>query len=447
MPRAARPEAWRRLNPSPVPTSSEGVLTGGQTDSGWRGQVATFAVLGGTTFNLFLCFVQTRIMGVSDAHVMLAELILIASAFLAALSRRVDMYLLSALFISYMILLFALRGAIDLKALRDILIPIAFYFLGSAVQNARLADRLVTITILIALVVGLFEYLFLETYLDYFNVLGYFISRGTVTLEESFGATRGLFISGLRPEPRTLLPFLGQHRVSGVFLEPVSAGNFGAIIYAWALFRPAMRLRYFVIAAALTTIVLADARFGFFTCILVTLMLPFYRLVPRLVWAIMPFLMLTSVAVYGLATGADGGANDIAGRFSVTATLLTKLDFAVIIGAQTTDQFTADSGLAYTLTKFGIVGFVFLWAAFAYAPIKDRRAWTFHSMVMIYLLLLMLISNSFFSIKTAALVWFLVGTAGAVDWSRLSGEQTRPKPSNSLSVPRRGRSQQLRKNL
>ncbi len=38
-------------------------------------------------------------------------------------------------------------------------------------------------------------------------------------------------------------------------------------------------------------------------------------------------------------------------------------------------------------------------------------------MMVVYLLLLMLISNSFYSFKTAALMWFLIGTADAVDWN------------------------------
>ena len=408
-----------------------------------RRQLATIAVLGGLTFNAVLCFLNTNVMAVRESHVMLFEMALIGCAFLAALGRRIDFYLVSAFFLSYMLLLFALRGAVDLKAVRDVLIPIGFYFMGTQVRDTRLADRLVTISIAIVLVFGLFEYFLTELYLDFFNVLGYFIARGSLTLEETFGATRGLFISGLRPEPRTLLSFLGQHRVSSVFLEPVSAGNFGAIVFAWALFRTDMRFRYGVMAAAMTTVVLADARFGFYTCILMTLMLPFYRLVARPVWLILPFLLLVLIAIYGLATGTDGGANDIAGRFQVTAAILTRLDLPVILGIATTNEFTADSGLAYTLTKFGLFGFIALWAALVFAPFKDAKAWAFHSMVMIYLLLLMIISNSFFSIKTAALLWFILGTAHWVDWSSLS-RRALPAAAREPTVTDRSRPLQRR---
>ncbi|MBB4010653.1 hypothetical protein [Allorhizobium taibaishanense] len=379
--------------------------------------VASFAVIGGLLLNLFLCFVNTRIMPVSDTHVMLGEMTMLGSAFLLAVDRRPGLYLTLLLFVSYMLMIFALRGALDLKALRDVFIPVGFYFMGKRVARVGLADRLVIVCGLIVLVVALYEYLALESYLDYFNVLGYYIARGTVTLQESFGQTRGLFISGLRPEPRTLLPFLGQHRVSSVFLEPVSAGNFGVILFAWALFRPTMPWRLIVIAMALTGIVLADARFGFFTCVVITGLLPVYRFIPKTVWLVAPFILLAVIAAYGLIVGAEGGANDVSGRLKVTAAILNHLDLQVVLGSKTTDQFTADSGISYTLTNFGLFGFVGLWAAFVLSPMQDAKAWAFRGMMVVYLLLLMLISNSFYSIKTAALMWFLIGTADAVDWT------------------------------
>lgn len=377
--------------------------------------VAFAAVIAGLVFNALLCLANTRFMAVSDRHVIMAEMAIVGAAFLAAMTRRATLYLLVGVFVSYMALLFMLRGGqVDLKAVRDILVPIAFYFTASRIADQSLADRLVLCSGLIVVGFGLFEYLMVDTFLDYFNVIGYYLARGSVTLEQVFGETRGLFISGQRPEPRTILPLLGQHRVSSVFLEPVSMGNFAVLIYAWALYRGrAFAGRWLVFACALATIALADARFGLYTCILITLLYPFYSILPRLVWTLLPFLLLSVLALYGLTSGSSGGPNDLAGRFAVTAHILAQLDLGVVLGIQTTDQFTADSGLAYSLTAFGILGFAALWATFVHAPLSQARAWRFQSMMIVYLLLLMQISDSFYSIKTAALMWFLVGTAGA----------------------------------
>jgi putative polymerase len=375
---------------------------------------AIASVLGGLTFNLFLCFVNTRVMPVTDSHVVLAEMAVTGTAFLAALDRRAGLYLFLAIFVTYMFFMFTLRHENDIKSLRDVLNPVIFFVLGTRVKDIRLADSLALISALIVLFFALFEYFLLPIYLDWFNVLGYYISRGTVTLKESYGATKGLFISGNRPEARTLLPFLGQQRVSSVFLEPVSMGNFGVILYAWGLFRSQYRHRWLLIVIALGLVTLADARFGFFTCIVITLLNPLFRFIPKPVWIVMPFLLLSLFAAYGIISGTSGGANDVSGRFAVTANLVTNLPVGVVLGYEATNQFTADSGFAYTLTKFGILGFIGLWSALVLLPCKDPRAWQFHSMMIIYLLLIMTISNSFYSVKTAALMFFMMGTATAV---------------------------------
>jgi putative polymerase len=376
---------------------------------------AIASVMGGLSFNLFLCFVNTRIMPVRDSHVMLMEMMIIGTALLVAMDRRAGLYMFLGIFVSYMLLLFTMRGENDLKAVRDVLIPVIFYAMGSRLRDLKLADTLAIWSAIVVLFFALFEYFALDTYLEWFNVLGYYISKGTVTLTESYGVTKGLFISGSRPEPRTILSFLGQHRVSSVFLEPVSMGNFGVILFSWAMFRRGWSWRWFMFASALAMVVLADARFGLFTCILIVLLAPFFKLLPRTVWLVMPFLLLAVIGAYGLATGTGGGPNDLAGRISVTAHILTQLSLPVVLGVEATTRFTADSGLAYTLTKFGLFGFIGLWAVFVFMPFRSARAWEFHSMMIVYLLLIMVISNSFFSIKTGALMWFLAGTASAID--------------------------------
>lgn len=401
--------------------------------SGFMRFCAVAAVVGGLTFNFFLCFVNTRVMAVRDSHVMLMELACIGAAFLVAADRRAGLYLVLGIFTTYMLFLFTLRGQNDLKALRDIFIPVVFFAMGSRLRDINLADRLAIFSVIIVLGFAAFEYFALDVYLEWFNVLGYYISRGTVTLADSFGATKGLFISGNRPEPRSILPFLGQHRVSSVFLEPVSMGNFGAIIFAWAMFRRGWAGRWFLFPAAIIITISADARFGLFTCILMAVLTPFFRIIPRTVWLVMPIFFLAVIGAYGLATGTQGGDNSFSGRIEATAAIISKLPVGVVLGIETADAFTADSGMAYTLTKFGLIGFVALWALFVFQPLRSARAWNLHSMMILYVVLIMVISNSFFSIKTAALMWFMTGTAAAVNLPRVRSlwDMLAPQPPSS----------------
>ena len=391
--------------------------------------LAILAVFGSLLNNTFLCFVNTRMFAVRDSHVMLGELICIACALIVALDRKIGLYMSFGVFFGYMLVLFAFRQVFDPKPVRDILVPFAFYFAGLRIASPRLADFLVAAAAIFVVAFGLFEYFDVDTYLNYFNVLGYYLARGSLTLTDTFGHTKGLFISGVRAEPRTIFPFLGLHRVSSIFLEPVSTGNFGVIVYAWALFRKEMRLRWVTFACALTMICLADARFGLYSCIVMTMLRPFFQIIPRTVWVILPFLFLALLTIYGLVSGTHGGPNDISGRMNVTAHLITQLGLPVVLGVEMTDKFTADSGLAYSLTQFGIVGFIGLWALFVFAPGRTARAWNFHSMAIIYFLLLMLISNSGYSLKTGGLLWFILGVANSVT----SWDEADQKPAQDLS--------------
>jgi putative polymerase len=48
-------------------------------------------------------------------------------------------------------------------------------------------------------------------------------------------------------------------------------------------------------------------------------------------------------------------------------------------------------------------------------------------MVIVYMLLLMLISDSFYSIKTAALMWFILGSSNAFDHGKELAERLAAK--------------------
>jgi putative polymerase len=72
--------------------------------------------------------------------------------------------------------------------------------------------------------------------------------------------------------------------------------------------------------------------------------------------------------------------------------------------------YAGDSGYGYVLVKVGLVGLAAIWALFTYAPVFDEDAWRFKLFIVFYIVFLLTISASLFSIKTAALLWFLYGT-------------------------------------
>jgi putative polymerase len=326
---------------------------------------------------------------------------------------------LSLYFFSVMLV----RSDFDPKIIHDFLIPFVFFFLGYYLGSAWSCDRLVTVLILLALGGALFEWLALNTYLHYFDVIRYYIARGSESeLQVDSGLvirgddTAGLYVNGTRFQERTLLPFLGSHRVSGIFLEPVSVGNFGAIAFAWVLLRDRDRIGPLIAKsiAIATILVLADARFGFYFCIFTLLLYLAAPIIRPTILFLTPFLLMIGLVAFAGDLSQEAPSSELAGRLTHTAHSLVELDQWQVFGLKISDAFAGgyagDSGYAYLLVQVGLVGLTAIWALFVYAPIFDRDAWRFKIFIAFYVVALLCISASLFTIKTAALLWFLYGT-------------------------------------
>jgi len=407
-------------------TWNPSVVSTGEVEASVAQRVATVIVFAAALFNLVLCFVNTTLFGIGVNVVVATEIALIGVALALVWFRGYALYTLLLLLTAYLFAVMLVRSEFDPKVARDLLIPIVFFFLGSHLGSLRSADRLVTLLILVALAGALFEWLALNTYLHYFDVIHYYLARGTEkSLEADTAAglfirgsdtAAGLFINSTRFEERTLLPFLGEHRVSGIFMEPVSAGNFGAIAFAWVLLRDRSRTWIFAakILAIAAILVLADARFGFYLCLftlIIYLVAPFVR--PTMLF-LAPFVTIVALVVCAYLNWNVAWDNSITGRFLSAGHSLATLDGWQILGLRLSDFFTSgyagDSGYGYALAKIGLLGSAAIWALFVYQPAPDADAWRFKNFIAFYVAFLLVISASLFSIKTAALLWFLYGT-------------------------------------
>jgi len=392
-------------------------------------RVARLIVIAAILFNLVLSFINASVMRIGASHVVAVELVLLGVATAMVASRSMTFYVVSAVVMPMLVLLLVLRYQFDAKAVRDAFIPIVFFFLGRHFGSPQAGDRVVLAAIVVVTAGALFEWLFLDTYLKYFDVLGYYQARGSVDASVG-GDGPGLFISGLRFEGRTLLPFLGEHRVSSVFLEPVSLGNFGAIAFAWVLLRDHRHIGRLVAKVALIAmvLVLGDARFGLYLCgvvVLVFMVSPLIR--PTMVF-VLPFLIVIALVVYAGAMAGAPWDNTIMGRFLLSGQLLSTLDLGQAFGIQLSTVDFDDSGYSYVLSRYGIVGAAVLWGLYVYgSPAETAASWRFKLFVCVYLVLLLSISTSTVTIKTAGLLWFLagcaaVGTAPAPSTLRFSDE-------------------------
>ncbi|WJR78800.1 hypothetical protein [Bradyrhizobium sp. NP1] len=392
-----------------------------ERSQGWCAFLVIGAVL---LFNFALCFVNTNVTAVSNLHVIGSELVILTLTFaISYAGASVGETCFLALLILYLTFLALMRGigsndGTDVKVVRDFLIPVAFFGLGRKISLED-ADRIVRWSVVVVLVVGFFEYFFLDVFLKYFNVIGFYIARGTVPdIESARIASGGLMVSGVRPEGqgRELLPWLlGSHRVSSIFLEPSSLGNFGIIVALWAVLRSRIDGRFWwgLLLLGLACIVLADTRFAatFLALGILIALLP--PSVGTPLTAAMPFVAV--LLLLTVVSPADLSSNDTEGRLAYAAFVLRGFTVLNWTGLAESSLQTFDAGYGYLFSQVGIFGVLALWFCFMSLSGRSRYFYALRNAIGAYLATLFLISQSQMTIKTAALLWLLLGAAAAFE--------------------------------
>ena len=282
----------------------------------------------------FLCLMNTHFFRVVTTTVGLTEF-MIYLACLAVLMRpvRVEFLIIATLITAYLLLLTIFRGELELKGFRDVMIPILFYWLGRHIGDTAYADKTLKRLIWVVLAFGFFELFFLDWYSYFFNIFSYYFSQGINTMSTNFVTGSALNVNGLRPEGigRTILPaLLGSHRVSSIFLEPVSLGNFAVIVAAWGLAkaRAEWKAGLFFFATAVLMITLSDSRYGIGAVSLMLLLrgLPVRAL--NFAVSLLPAVCIGALVLIGLFYHGQY-ADNILGRLLVSGKALLSFDVQI----------------------------------------------------------------------------------------------------------------------
>ena len=124
--------------------------------------------------------------------------------------------------------------------------------------------------------------------------------------------------------------------------------------------------------------------------------------------------ILVMVAMFGFESGTD----DFRGRTAYTAELLGALGTLDLMGLSSSlAKASADSGIVYLIISYSIFGAALGWVfIFGTIPSRALAETLLRCGAAIYLSGNLMVSASVFSIKTAALLWFLVGYADGLTW-------------------------------
>lgn len=381
--------------------------------TGSEQRLVTGVLLAAVAYQALLCLMNTFGLHTSVAIVGLTEA-LIMLACIPFLMRRLlpGLILIALLAGAYFCIAALASGWLNPKTFRDLAIPLCFFWFGCNIGRPELIDRALKPIILVVITLGLFELLMLDTYTRFFDIFSYYVSTGNLAPITDFVRDSKLQLNGTRPEGigRTLLPgLLGNHRVSSVFLEPVSLGNFATIIAAWGFSRDTQEWRksVFFIGSAVVMIILCDSRFALF---LLPLMLATRLLLRGAMFnlaILAPFAAIALVILVGVTSNQYG--DDLMGRLTVSGWSLLEFDTKMLF-AFTIPPYFGDMGYAYLLAGFGLPLCLLLWFSLWLLPMPDERGRRFRALASLYMALILAVSGtSLFAFKTSALLWCMLG--------------------------------------
>ena len=394
-------------------------------------------LIASVVYQALLALMHTHFFRASSLAVAAAEfLIYLACVLVLAKRIRLESVTIVALVLAYLFLLSIFRNALEFKGFRDVMIPLLFYWLGRHVADIGYADRILKVLVGVVLAVGFFEFFFLDQFTRLLNIFSYYVSTGTVTITTNFITDSALNLNGLRPEGigRTIFPaLLGSHRVSSVFLEPVSLGNFAVIVAAWGLSKPRAEYKqmlFFVLSATIL-ISLSDSRYG----LIVVSALIAMRIAVRGRWnvavIILPLVSIVVLVLIGLFFNG-GLADNIMGRLFWTGNTLLSFNVEKILGIQGFNIPYGDMGYAYLLSRWGVLLCIALWMAFWLVKMTDERGERFRTYAALYISLILTVSGtSFFALKTAGLLWFLMGSCTSLNAKKMPLSHTADTPEIS----------------
>lgn len=387
-------------------------------DRGRRGSPAVAALLllaVGYNFLLALFNASVHPVGASSAYA--AELAIYAGCFLfglRSLGRDGQLLVFTGLglVLAFNLLRFLETWSFDPKLVRDAIIPFAFLTLGTAYRG-RLHKLVLWLAVIVVLV-AIFEMAFPNLYGDLVDPRSYFVNTRGNSEDDFWNEASKLYVSATRPGERNWLGGFELPRVSSIFVEPVTMGNFIIFFCAVAItFWRSLRVAgvVFSLALILFLLIASDGRLASATCLLMLMLAPLLRRVDQ---ALAGFLFIGVLLAGWLAVWALGVSayeDTMMGRVFVSVDAIGAMSPREWFGMDLAAPYRySDSGIAYFIAGQSIViVLVFLIAYSFLLRMPTSNGQLFKNLFVVAFALSLLVSNAYFSIKTAGLWWFACG--------------------------------------
>ncbi|MGE0652010.1 MAG: hypothetical protein AB7P12_09695 [Alphaproteobacteria bacterium] len=397
-------------------------------------------------FNFVLAIINAHAFALSKTSIIVAEMLIVGMAIAVcarALNRLMIPWLvvISALAILFIFITMG-RQTLEAKYFRDVLLIPVFIMLGTTYAKGNISKLFIAMQATV-LAVMIFEGFSPAMFGDLTNPQSYYINTRDFVAEDFWNPDSNLFVSAMRPADMGQfipgLDLLGiTTRLSSVFLEPVTTGNWAtvAVIFTTAFWHQLTRKeRIFLIVSTFMILIGSDGRFATVTTLIILGVAMVLRLIPRYVYALYLPGAFVAIIVVGIFFSSSLRDDDFLGRLAFSVWVFTSIDFWNAVGIGLDPQLLGrsfDSGITYFVVTQSFLGVFVIWLAICFLqPQTNRTAIAFMNGLAIYISLSLLISYSMFSIKTAAPLWFLYGYIRTLSYAPLV--QKDPVPYRSAS--------------
>ena len=393
--------------------------SGADAGTQWSWAIIGLAIAG-TVYNGLLAILNAHGFTVGRNHVIAAEILLLAAGgvvILASGPRRGDgaPAAFAAFFILDALVVSMLNNDLFVDMARNAAIVAVFMMLGARIDPRHL-NRCFTIAAIVVLAVLLLEMASEQAYARLFEPANYFANTRGIA-KQNFDQM-GLFANALGFDSRFAIVTIMNHRACSIFLEQVSLANFAIIltmVLACNWRQLPLPTAAFYALLILLIVITTNSRLALGLILLTPVaVLLASRLNRNLTLLIMPLTLVIAGVVAMNSSGVY--ADDLPGRLTKTVRALGHMDLSAMAGLETSSAAGfADSGYAYVIYASSIFGILALWIFTSLVMAENKPRMLRCSLLLnLYIFCSLTVSgNSVFSMKTAALLWLLVGNVRA----------------------------------
>lgn len=388
-------------------------------------------VIAAVLFNPALAVINAHVTPLNQASVIGMELAIVLAAHIVAVANYRPQMLTWYSLLVVMLLFAAYRSIaleqMDAKYLRDVLLIPTFIVLGMTFDQ-RNVTRVVVVVHAVVMLFLVLEAVNTPAFSELFRIQDYYINTRGYDITNFWNKQSDLYVSATRPDSR-MFSFIELHRLSSIFLEPVSLGNYCIIIVAFVCARftsLSLATRVFLIVGTIVALIGCDGRLAAVASVLIIAASVTAPSLPRYSASLyLPGIVGTAFLLVYLAD-FHAGSDDFPGRIAHTVELLKRFGVPEFFGISNDPELLSqavDSGVAYLIMTQSILAFAILWMFIVFGSAeRTREQIRFTHAAGIYLSLTMMVSFAFLTIKTAAILWFIYG---ALQASHRPAEQTR----------------------